>query len=112
MAEYVFPVSGAARLASLAGIQSDLEQVVEYCDSMIERYAGKHLKRSPFDIVGFTTPVDFVEWEALSTAACVSYARCFLSGVRQSLEPGLLATAAAELRDTHEFMLSLRNKHV
>jgi hypothetical protein len=54
MAEYVFPVPGAARLASLAGIQSDLQQVVEYCDRMIERYAGEHLSQSPFDIVGFT----------------------------------------------------------
>jgi hypothetical protein len=112
MTEYAFPVPGAARLASLAGLKSDLEQVVEYCDRMIERYAGAHLKKSPFDIVGFTTHIDFIDWEALSTAACVSYARCFVSGVRQSLNADLLVTAEAELRDTHDFILNLRNKHV
>jgi len=112
MAEYAFPVAGAARLASLAGIKSDLEQVVDYCDRMIERYSGAHLKHSPFDIVGFTTHVDFTDWEALSTAACVSYARCFLSGVRQSLDHDLLPNVETELSDSHEFILNLRNKHV
>jgi hypothetical protein len=64
MAEYALPVPGAARLASLTGLKSDLEQVVEYCGRMIDRYAGAHLKESPFDIVAFTTHVDFIDWEA------------------------------------------------
>jgi hypothetical protein len=110
--EYAFTAPGAERLASLAGLKSDLEQVERYCDRMIERYAGAHLKKSLFDIVGFTTPVDLVDWEALSIAACISYARCFVSGVRQSLDAGRLANAGAELKDTHQFILNLRNKHV
>ena len=112
MPEFHFFVAGAARLAGLAGVKADLDRVLEYCDRMIERYAGSHLKQSPFDIVGFTTHVDFIDWEALSTAACVTYARCFVSGVRQSLESTLLAGADAELRSTHEFVMHLRNKHV
>ncbi len=110
--EYNFPVPGAARLASLVGLKSDMEQVVQYCDRMIERYAGSHLKKSPFDIVGFTTHVDFLDWEALSTAACISYARCFVSGVRQSLDANLLANAKANFAETHTFILNLRNKHI
>lgn len=112
MPEFQISIAGATRLASLAGIKADLEQVLEYCDRMIDRYAGAHLKKSPFDIVGFTTHVDFIDWEALSTAACVTYARCFVSGVRQSLDAALLDGAETELRSTHEFILHLRNKHV
>jgi len=112
MDEFHFSVPGAARLASLAGLRGDLSSVDGYCGRMIERYAGAHLKKSPFDIVGFTTHVDFVDWEALSTAASVAYARCFLSGVRQSLDPALLSQADVELRETHEFVLHMRNKHV
>lgn len=110
--EYLFPVEVAARLASLAGLQADLEMVAGYADRMIGRYAGTHLAKTPFDIVGFTTPVDFMDWEALSTAACVAYARCFLSGVRQSLDAEELNATDPALRATHEFVLALRNKHV
>jgi hypothetical protein len=109
---YRFAVPEAARLASLIGMQSDLEQVIAYCDRMIERYAGPHLKKTPFDIVGFTTPLDFVDSEALSTAACISYARCFASGVRQSLDSDLLNTADTELKKLHHFVVNLRDKHI
>lgn len=112
MPEFQLSVSGANRLASLAGINADLDRVLEYCDLMIDRYAGAHLKKSPFDIVGFTTQVDFIDWEALSTAASVAYARCFVSGVRQSLDTALLNGASLDLLSTHNFVLNLRNKHV
>ena len=93
-------------------MKSDLEQVIKYCDRMIERYAGPHLKKSPFDIVGFTTPVDFVDWEALSIAACISFARCFSSGVRQSLDSDLLSAVDIEINTLHNFVLDFRNKHI
>ena len=109
---YRFPVPAAQRLASLIGMKSDLEQVVAYCDRMVKRYAGLHLKQSPFDIVGFTTPLDFIDWEALSTAACISYARCFSSGVRQTLDNNLLSTADIELSSLHSFVLDFRDKHI
>lgn len=112
MPEYKLSLSGADRLTSLIGIKSDLESVLAYCDRMIEHYAGVHLKKSHFDVVGFTTKVNFVDWEALSTAAAISYARCFVSGVRKSLDDTLLIGADAELKSTHEFILHYRNKHV
>lgn len=109
---YRFPLPTADRFASLAGIRSDLEQVIAYCDRMINRYADPELKQTPFDIVGFTTPFDFVDWEALSTAASISYARCFASGVRQSLDSNLLNTADIEFKALHDFVVNLRNKHI
>lgn len=110
--EYCFPVPQAARLASLIGLRSDMQQVLAYCNRMIDRYSGSHLKKSPFDVVGFSTPVDFIEWEALSTATCVSYARCFISGVRQSLDCKLLEAAESEYKALHNFVVALRNKHI
>jgi hypothetical protein len=109
---YLFAVPQAARLGSLAGIKSDLENVVQYCDRMIERYCGDHLKKSPFDIVGLTTPLDFLDWEALSISACVAYTRCFVSGVRGSLDPAHLGSADNDLRSLHGFIIDMRNKHV
>ena len=79
---------------------------------MIDRYCGDHLKKSPFDIVDFTTPLDFLGWEALSTSACVAYARCFVSGVRGSLDPTHLGSADNDLRSLHGFVIDMRNKHV
>jgi len=112
MPEFHFTIPGTERLASLAGIKADLGLVLEYCDRMIQRYAGEHLKKDPFDIVGFTTPVDFLDWEALSTAACIAYARCFVTGIRNRLDESLLDVADPEFRDLHEFVLNLRNKHI
>jgi hypothetical protein len=109
---YLFAVPQAARLGSLVGINSDLEYVVKYCDRMIERYCGDHLKKSLFDIVGFTTPLDFLDWEALSVSACVAYARCFAKGVRGSLDATQLASAENDLRSLHDFITDMRNKHV
>ena len=109
---YLFPVPEAKALASLIGMRSDMQQVIAYCDLMIARYAGDHLKRSPFDIVGFTTPINVTDWEALSTAACVSYSRCFVSGVREPLKPTLLEQLSPGHRALHEFLFDLRNKHI
>ena len=112
LTEHVFNFPVSERLASLAGMRADLQQVKAYCERLIERYSGPHLKKSPFDIVGFNTPLDFLEWEGLSAAACVAYSRCFVTGVRSALHSELLNQVEAELKDTHDFVLSLRNKHV
>ena len=55
---YLIQIPEAERLASLIGIKSDLERVLRCCDRMMDRYSGPHLKKDPFDIVGFTTPLD------------------------------------------------------
>jgi len=95
---YRFPVPEAARLASLGGIEQDLRGVIAYCDLLIERSEIAKL--------------NFVEWEAISSAALVRYARCFSFGVRDSLTHGLLDTADAALKEAHRFFVELRSKHV
>lgn len=101
----------AARLADLVGIKADMEKVVDYALRMIERWSGPRLARSPFDIVGFTTPVDLLEWEALSTATAVAYARCFATGVRGRLPPAEEVLEDPGLKAAHTFLVEYRNKH-
>jgi hypothetical protein len=110
--EYNVVIPEAARLASLMGAKADLERVLAYVERMIERWSGPHLAKSPFDIVGFTTPVDFDEWEALSTATAVAYARCFMSGVREELPEDDVKLGTSEIIATHAFLMAFRNKHV
>lgn len=95
---YRFPVPEAARLASLGGIEQDLQGVIAYCDVLIDRSE--------------ITKLNFVEWEAISSAAVVRYARCFSSGVREALEHDLLNLADPDLQELHRFIIDLRNKHV
>lgn len=102
----------AARLASLMGMKTDMTTVIKCCERMIDRYSGEHLKDSPADIIGMTTPVDFLDWEVYSATACIRYARCFVSGVREPLDPGHLSSAGQGLRKVHDFMIALRNKHI
>ena len=108
----MFSVPEAAALASLIGQWSDMKRVIAYCELMIDRYASSKHKRSPFHIVGFNTRINWTDWGALSTAACISYARCFTTGVREALNQALLDSAASEFRTLHEFVLNLRNKHI
>jgi hypothetical protein len=54
----------------------------------------------------------FPLYEALSGAAVVRYGRCFKSGVRDRLPELALDAAPEVLKDTHEFVLDLRDKHV
>jgi hypothetical protein len=88
----------AAGLAALVGVKDDLEQVLSYCGELEKqiaaKYRGYHL------------------WEALAYAAAVAYARCFGTGVRAPLPAALLEAAPAEVRETHGFIMDLRNKHI
>ena len=96
---YRFPVPEARRLASLAGIATDLQAVVEYCRRLESLWLNLRT-------------LDFSLSEALSTAAVVRYGRCFKSGVRERLPEDALDVAPAALRDTHKFVIELRDKHV
>jgi len=95
---YRFPVPEAVRLASLGGIEQDLRGVIAYCDLLIERSE--------------VTKLNFVEWEALSSAAVIRYARCFSSGVRDYLAHDLLDSEDPDLQQAHRFFMDLRSKHV
>lgn len=97
-AGYRFPVPEAAWYASLIGIQSDLNGVIEYCDYLLNNEVA--------------TKRDFVLWEGLCSAAVVRYARCFASGVRERLPQSLVEDADPKLRAFHEYIIELRNKHV
>ncbi len=110
---YRFPVPAAQRLASLIGMKSDLEQVVAYCDRMVKRYAGLHLKQSPFNIVGFTTPLQLYptgRHYQQQLASAMRGASRFLRP--QTLDNNLLSTADIELSSLHSFVLDFRDKHI
>ncbi len=110
--EYNVTLPMAARLADLAGIEADLERVVSYCRCMVRRYSGSHLAKTPSDIVGFTTPIDFDDWEALSTATAIAYGRCFSSGVRIRLTELVPRMPDEAMRNLHQFVIAFRNTHV
>jgi hypothetical protein len=95
---YRFPVAEAARLASLSSIEQDLLGVQSYCH-LLERLAtgGR---------------VDSIEWEAITSAAVVRYARCFSRGVRSNLSHTLVDAANQQLREDHQYFIDMRNKHV
>ncbi|MEW6331085.1 MAG: hypothetical protein AB1560_06480 [Pseudomonadota bacterium] len=95
---YRFPDPEASRLASLGGIEQDLRGVITYRDLLVERSE--------------ITKLNFVEWEALSSAAVIRYARCFSSGVRGYLPHDLLDAADQELQQAHRFFMELRNRHI
>lgn len=97
-ASFRFPVPEAGQYASLIGIQSDLNGVIEYCDYLLNSEVA--------------TKRDFVLWEGLCSASVVRYARCFASGVRDKLSHSLLDGADSKLRDFHNYVVELRNKHV
>jgi hypothetical protein len=88
----------AARLAALVGVQDDLEQVLSYCGELEKQIAANYR--------------DYYLWEALAHAAAVAYARCFGTGVCPPLPVAELGAASAEIREIHEFIMDLRNKHI
>lgn len=98
IALYRFRVPEAARLASLAGIENDLRGVQEYCDLLLTK--------------GDERPFASTEWEAISSAGVVRYARCFCSGVRHSLSRTLFDDVDSEFYEAHELFIDMRNKHV
>ena len=88
----------AKELADRAAIYQDLTFCVACCQRAI-------------DNLGAETP-DPVLTRALWTAALVSYARCFASGVRYGLTSDLFGHFEGEPREVHEYYLELRNKHI
>lgn len=102
MAQYIkrcypdFPE--AAHLAALVGVKDDLEQVLNYCGELEKQILANYHS--------------YYAWEALAYAAAVAYARCFGKGVRPPLPKVLIEEAPAEVRETHEFIMDLRNKHI
>jgi hypothetical protein len=88
----------AKELADRAAIFQDLTFCVACCDRAIENLRA--------------ASQDTVLIRALWTAALVAYARCFTTGVRFGLTSDLFDHFEGEPRETHEYYLDLRNKHI
>ena len=85
-------------LRDLAGIRDDLEQVRGYLGLLNEQVEqNRH---------------DFWLWDALSSAIAIAYGRCFNKGVRAPLPASVFDMAHDDIRQTHEYLLMLRNKHI
>ena len=93
-----FPVLEAARLASLGGVERDLRGALATCDLLLAQSPPK-LTNLPL-------------WEALSCAVVVRYSRCFVTGVRESLDPIALTALRADFAELHDYLIMLRNKHI
>jgi hypothetical protein len=87
---YTFRDPEAARLASLGGIEQDLRGVIDYCRIMVKRHKGK------------ASNFSFIENEAISSAATIRYARCFVTGKRDRLRSKLLSTAEPSMQALHK----------
>lgn len=88
----------AKELADRAAIFQDLAFCVACCARAIENLRA--------------ASQDAVLIRALWTAALVAYARCFTSGVRYGLTSDLFEHFDGEPRETHEYYVDLRNKHI
>jgi hypothetical protein len=91
-------LSLAKQLCDLAGIVDDIYQAIDYI-AEIERQAGTNSQNSP-------------SWQAVTTAATIAYARCFAEGVRQRLPHSFFSAASPEIKEFHEYLIDLRNKHI
>lgn len=86
-----------AALTRLASHAADLRFVESSCRQLQSLYESED-GQGPY-------------YTAISQSAVVTYARCFASGVRDSLR-ALLEKAPTDLRSSHEYFVDLRNKHV
>lgn len=83
-------------LADLVGVEQDLKATIAFC----ERIRDQWLKPES---------ADWVTLDALSTAAVVRYCRCFVTGVRERFDFGVIEQ---DLQELHTWIRALRDKHV
>lgn len=96
----VVTIAEARRFASLGSIEQDLVGVLQYVDRL-EAMAAAWPR------------INLLEWEALSAATVVRYARCFSSGAREPISAlTLLEGAPTRLVEAHDHFIAVRNKHV
>lgn len=89
-------------LADLAGIRDDLEATDAICDLILKEKI--EIKE---DVIDFTMS------QALSSAALVSYARAFKTGVRANvLRDKIASMLPKELLEKHQWAIDLRDKYV
>lgn len=88
----------AKRLADLAGIRDDLEQIRGYLGVLDQQVARNYR--------------EYYVWEGITAAIAAAYGRCFNEGVRERLPRSLMNSAPSAVRATHDYLTDLRNKHV
>jgi hypothetical protein len=86
-------------LADRASIFQDLTFCIQCCDRLS-------------DILAPGVQEDAILQQALWTAALISYARCFATGVRQGLTPSIYERFEGEPRDVHQMYIDMRNRHI
>jgi len=86
-------------LADRASIFQDLKFCIQCCDRLNCIFAPGVAE-------------DAILQQALWTAALISYARCFATGVRQGLNPSIYDKFEGEPRDAHQMYIDMRNRHI
>lgn len=88
----------AQLLSDLYGIIKDLDSVSEFCQRLVDAWDAE--------------PPDFDLLDALSTACVVRYCRCFEGGVRCKLDPDSVKAVDPRFAEFHDYLFSLRQKHL
>jgi len=88
----------AQLLSDLYGIIKDLDSVSEFCQRLVEAWGAE--------------PPDFHLLDAISTACVVRYCRCFEGGVRFKLHPDSVKAVDPRFTEFHDYLFSLRQKHL
>lgn len=88
----------AQLLSDLYGIIKDLDSVSEFCQRLV-------------DACDVDAP-DLHVLDALSTACVVRYCRCFEGGVRAKLDRDSVKSVDPRFVDLHDYLFSLRQKHL
>lgn len=84
-------------LADLTGILNDLNSTIDICDLFLQ----ERLRNA-----------DLILLDSLTSAVVVRYARSFKSGVRSRVPSGILDNLTTEQKNTHEWIIGLRDKYV
>lgn len=88
----------AQLLSDLYGIIRDLKSVSEFCQRLVDAFTSAHQDLHLID--------------ALSTASVVRYCRCFEVGVRAKLSRDSVRAVDARFTEFHDYLFSLRQKHL
>ncbi|NCT70817.1 MAG: hypothetical protein GXC75_07725 [Xanthomonadaceae bacterium] len=96
---FLFEHPVARRYADLAGIERDLELVIEACDHFLTRPS-----------VGSEEAI--VSSRAMGAYAIVTYCRTFVEGVRTTVAKDVVNSLSGELQRAHEHFREVRHKFV
>lgn len=88
----------AQKLADLAGVETDLREVEDYC----LRFLDEQQKEQP----------DWKLLEIICAAALIRYGRAFGSGIRSAVPPEVMEELGPHLREQHDYFQAARDKWI